>query len=317
MSGKIRYVFTSLWEVRDIDVAKLLNQHTETLKLLFVLYFRILKNDKPTPLLPAALQGISRFAHLVNVDFFGDLLQVLRTLMLGSASKEDGAEADDVEADSDARDIHHRLHCIVTAFELLSGQGKQQAKVMCLSWSIDFYHAGEALNIDLTDFINQLYAMIMPLCTMSDIESPLAGTTSSRNSKTQGRDNTPADMLFRALSLAFSNRGPATGKSPPWRFAAFTKRLSIASLHFPPATAKRALQFIQTLLAKEPKLEVLLSTEDKIADGIYRPDVDDPQVSNPFASNLWELQLISSRHVEAETSRLATELLSYSNDGSR
>lgn len=88
-----------------------------------MLYFRILKNDKPTPLLPAALQGISRFAHLVNVDFFTDLLQVLRTLMAGDASKDDSAEAEDVVLDSDARDIHHRLHCIVTAFELLSGQG--------------------------------------------------------------------------------------------------------------------------------------------------------------------------------------------------
>lgn len=177
--------------------------------------------------------------------------------------------------------------------------------------------AGEALNIDLTDFVNQLYAMIMPLCTMSDIESPVAGTTSSRNVKSQGRDNTPADMLFRALSLAFSNRGPAAGKSPPWRFAAFAKRLATASLHFPPATAKRALQFILTLMAREPKLDVLLSTEDVIADGIYRPDVDDPQVANPFASNLWELQLLSSRHAEAEIRRLATELLSYSHDSAR
>lgn len=43
--------------------------------------------------------------------------------MAGDASKDDSAEAEDVVLDSDARDIHHRLHCIVTAFELLSGQG--------------------------------------------------------------------------------------------------------------------------------------------------------------------------------------------------
>ncbi len=70
-------------------------------------------------------------------------------------------------------------------------------------------------------------------------------------------------------------------------------------------------------MAREPKLEVLLSTEDKITDGIYRPDVDDPQVSNPFATNLWELQLLSSRHADAEIRRLSTELLSYVHDSSR
>lgn len=157
----------------------------------------------------------------------------------------------------------------------------------------------------------------MPLSMMSDIESPVAGTASSRNFKTQGRDNTPADMLFRALSLAFANRGPATGKSPPWRFAAFAKRLATACLYFPPATAKRALQFILSLMAREPKLEGLLSTEDRIADGIYRPDVDDPQLSNPFASNFWELQLLSSRHTEADVRRLSSEVLAFSPDASK
>lgn len=93
-------------------------QHTETLKLLFVLYFSILKNPKPTPLLPGALQGISRFAHLVNVDFFKDLLKVLKDLI---ALEEEDMED---EMSKDVREIQHRLLCIVTAFELLSGQGK-------------------------------------------------------------------------------------------------------------------------------------------------------------------------------------------------
>ena len=81
-----------------------------------MLYFRILKNPHPTPLLPAALQGISKYAHLVNVDFFKDLLQVLKGLI--------SRESEDSEGDPEnALAIQHRLQCIVTAFELLSGQG--------------------------------------------------------------------------------------------------------------------------------------------------------------------------------------------------
>ena len=93
-------------------------QHTESLKLLFVLYFSILKNPRPTPLLPGALQGISRFAHLVNIDFFKDLLKVLKGLI--SLEEDESGE----DESKDAREIQHRLLCIVTAFELLSGQGK-------------------------------------------------------------------------------------------------------------------------------------------------------------------------------------------------
>ena len=88
------------------------SQHTECLKLLFVLYFSILKNPRPTPLLPAALQGLSKFAHLVNIDFFKDLMKVLKELIV-----------------RDEGNVQHCLLCIVTAFELLSGQGE----IVCAS----------------------------------------------------------------------------------------------------------------------------------------------------------------------------------------
>ncbi|KAI6097862.1 hypothetical protein F5141DRAFT_1254732 [Pisolithus sp. B1] len=42
----------------EVDKEERAGTHTETLKLLFVLYFRVLKNPHPTPLLPAALRGI-------------------------------------------------------------------------------------------------------------------------------------------------------------------------------------------------------------------------------------------------------------------
>lgn len=90
-------------------------QQTETLKLLFVLYFRILKNPEPTPLLPAALQGISRFAHLVNIDFFRDLMNVLKDLMTRDLA---GALHSPDSAPADMMVIQHHLLCIVTAFEL-------------------------------------------------------------------------------------------------------------------------------------------------------------------------------------------------------
>lgn len=64
---------------------------------------------------------------MVNIDFFKDLLEVLRSLV----SRTNGSDApggtdekdEEEELDQDVRAMYHRLQCIVTAFELLSGQG--------------------------------------------------------------------------------------------------------------------------------------------------------------------------------------------------
>ena len=44
-------------------------------------YFRVLKNARQSPLLPAVLQGLGRHAHLIDAAFFGDLMKVLKSVM--------------------------------------------------------------------------------------------------------------------------------------------------------------------------------------------------------------------------------------------
>ena len=78
-------------------------QQTETLKNLFVLYFSILKFPGRSPLLPAALAGISHFAHLINVDFFRDLLLVFKSLIRDDGSVETSRKVD----------VRTRLLCII------------------------------------------------------------------------------------------------------------------------------------------------------------------------------------------------------------
>ncbi|VDC06574.1 unnamed protein product [Peniophora sp. CBMAI 1063] len=257
----------------EVDREERAANQTETLKLLFVLYFRVLKNPTPTPLLPAALQGISRFAHLVSIDFFKDLLAVLRELIV--------REGDEEEIGASER-VRLRLACIVTAFELLSGQG-------------------EALTVDLSDFVAQLYALILPLSVEAAID-----VVPPRVSKAIAPAQ-PADaLLFRALHLAFSPRSSAG--APPWRAAAVAKRLLGAALHWPPATAIKALDFVEELMGREPRLEALLSSEDCLVNGVYRPEVDDPQLSNPFAGSAFELAMLAESHADARVREAAIRL---------
>ncbi|KAK0210717.1 nucleolar complex-associated protein-domain-containing protein [Desarmillaria ectypa] len=258
----------------EVDIEERSHTQTETLKLLFVLYFSILKFPAPTALLPAALEGVSKFAHLVNVDFFKDLLQVLKGLV----------EHDTPPADEESTDeifIHRRLLCIITAFDLLSGQG-------------------EALNIDLGDFITHLYALLQPLSLMPSIDSTPPGSP--------GRtEKSLADKLFRALNVVFSPRTLGT-TAPSWRSAAFAKRLLGAAFHWPPAVTLRTLSFVSGLLLKDEKLQSLLFTEERSLDGVYRSDIDDPQLCNPFGTTLWELYALRDNycdpHVRAEAQKL-------------
>uniref|UniRef100_UPI0037E9651F nucleolar complex protein 3 homolog isoform X2 n=1 Tax=Semicossyphus pulcher TaxID=241346 RepID=UPI0037E9651F len=103
---------------------KKIKLHTETLNIVFLIYFRILKKAQKSVLLPAVLEGLANFAHLINLEFFDDLLNVLQNLIQSG-------------------DLTNResLHCIQTVFTILSGQG-------------------DVLNIDPLNFYSQLYRML-------------------------------------------------------------------------------------------------------------------------------------------------------------
>ena len=116
-------------------------------------------------------------------------------------------------------------------------------------------------------------------------------------------------MLFRALTIVFSPR--TAGSTLPWRSAAFAKRLLIASLNWPPAVALRALDFVESLVMKEPKLEALLSTDDRRVDGVYMPEVDDPQLCHPFGTSFFELLQLQQRHYDSRIRDSARRLSSY------
>jgi len=115
-------------------------RQSETLKLVFATYFRILK-EKPPGLMGATLEGLAKYAHLINLDFFGDLLVALRELVSNAkeeAVEERGIEKEEESEQADRNAVREALLCIITAFALLSGQGT--------STNLCYYYLGRANN---------------------------------------------------------------------------------------------------------------------------------------------------------------------------
>ncbi|KAJ1922323.1 hypothetical protein H4219_000185 [Mycoemilia scoparia] len=282
----------------EVSVEERTKWHEKTLSAVFVTYFRILKNYKEyaanngnksladsedAVLIPVVLEGLAKFAHLISVDFFPDLLKTLKSVIQGQ-----------VEKSVATMSTRSSLLCILTAVHILSGQG-------------------EALNLDLGDFYRHLYSLLGELSCRSNIES--TKFNDPKNNENAGQDKSEseidwnekvrseADLLFDCLNRMFFV-GPKTN---PQRVAAFMKRLMIASLYWPSKTAVRAIRFVHKLFIKYSKLTSWLIPEENAGDdsdnettlvmnGVYRKELDDPEMCNPLATQLYEIHWLQTHH---------------------
>ena len=237
---------------------------------------------------------MTRFAHLINVDFFTDLLEVLKKIMVGGP---DNQHFDTYTA------AHRRtqLLCIICAFQLLQGQG-------------------EALNIDLKAFYNEFYTSLLTVAMNPDIEGDIfeAAEASAKEKEKQklaaknqwkGKNSKKAVLEDEPLVLLASDRElilkgfellffSTKGKIPVIRSASFLKRIAIASLQFPNRSMKDFLAIMKKLVQKQPQLDQLLtgSDEDRAGNGVYHSTLNDPELCNPMAASLWEFELMKVRY---------------------
>ncbi|KAL2366921.1 hypothetical protein RJZ56_000008 [Blastomyces dermatitidis] len=267
----------------------------ETLKLVFGTYFRVLKLRSPS-LMGAVLEGLAKYAHLINQDFFGDLLEALKEL-IAQADPSNSSETADASNSNDETDFpeestarnttREALLCCITAFALLEGQ--------------DASKAASTLHLDLSYFMTHLYQSLYPLSLHPDIEYnpnkplhlPDPSTPAPENSQANNRVNfqTPTVLLLRCLQSTLIAKG--TNAAPPVRLAGFTKRLMTASLQLPEKSSLALLSLL-TRVAKQHgrKIAPLWNTEERKGDGVFDPLAQTVEVSNVFAGNVWEGELL-------------------------
>ncbi|KAL8775327.1 MAG: hypothetical protein Q9209_000334 [Squamulea sp. 1 TL-2023] len=273
----------------------------ETLKIVFITYFRILKTRVPN-LTGAVLEGLAKYAHLINQDFFGDLLEALKDLVSTTSSEDpslDPGPEDAPETPTNPSSHYDRLRSTLltttTAFALLEGQ--------------DAARSASALHLDLTFFTINLYKSLHSFALNPDIElsskslrlpdphNPSSPHTASQQITTNNKINlkTPSVLLLRALSSILLPRSV-----PPLRVAAFVKQLYICSLQLPEKSAQAVLGLLhQVMKVHGRKVAALWNTEERKGDGVFDALRGDVEGSNPFASTVWEGELLRCHYVPA------------------
>jgi nucleolar complex protein 3 len=267
------------------------HRQAETLKLVFVTYFRILKARTPH-LMGAVLEGLAKYAHLINQDFFGDLLEALKDL-IGHAASTDSTEeedvgdyADETNGTSQRNAVRESLLCITTAFALLHGQDNSTT----------------GLNLDLSFFTAHLYRTLYPLSLNPDLElSAKSLHLQDPNHPSQPPKNNKVNIATTTIlllrSLSYILLPPRNTRAvPPVRVAAFTKQLMTISLQLPEKSCVAMLALL-TKVAKSHgrKMAGLWNTEERRGDGVFDPLRAEVEGSNPYASTVWEGEILK-RH---------------------
>jgi nucleolar complex protein 3 len=282
---------------KDMDQADAMVNHeetermqSETLKLVFASYFRILKMRTPH-LMGAVLEGLAKYAHLINQDFFGDLLEALKDLIrhsqedaeaefAGEDEENAGKEKqeDDDDEDPAVRNLtREALLCTVTAFALLAGQ--------------DAHNSRSALHLDLSFFTSQLYSALLSLSMDPELENTKL-TTSSSSSTNKINVQTTTVLLLRSLTGVLLP--PYNIRSvPPLRLAAFSKQLMTTALQMPDKSAQGVLALLGDVAHSHgKKIKGIWNTEERKGDGKYNPLSQNVEGSNPFAATVWEGELL-------------------------
>lgn len=144
-----------------VTVDQKLKYHKTILKKLFVTYFRLLRyheelmgekgeTKKFVKLLPPVLEGISKFAHLIDIDICNDMFPLIKMLLENTTVT-----------------TNCKLHCLSTVFVLYKTLESELSRVDPDGFYRDFYYILENLNAhsmnqtELTSLINCIHLMLI------------------------------------------------------------------------------------------------------------------------------------------------------------
>ncbi|RMZ92366.1 hypothetical protein DV736_g368, partial [Chaetothyriales sp. CBS 134916] len=256
---------------------------SETLKLVFATYFRILKARVPS-LMGAVLEGLAKYAHLINQDYFGDILEALKDII--QKAQGDDNDNEDSDAQQGRNTTRETLLSTQTAFTLLSNQ--------------DAARSASALHLDLSFFSTHTFRALYPLSVDSEIELGPQSVRLPDPHMPQQRNkvnvSTPILLLLRVLHSVL-----LTPSQPPAaiKVTAFYKRLLTIALQLPEKSTIAMLNLLYKIAEKHGrKIEPLWYSDERKGDGVFQGESKNVEGSNVFAvgSGIWEEELLRKHY---------------------
>ena len=275
---------------------------SETLKMVFATYFRILKAKVPS-LMGAVLEGLAKYAHLINQDFFGDIIEALKDIVNQAAQTQVGdadfdEPSEDFEGLADEMDVSNQETRNMTRESLLATQ-----TAFALLSSQEVAKSASGLHLDLSYFSSHTYRSLYPLALDADIELgpkalhlPDPHVSEQSDHRNKVNVSTPVLLLIRALNsiLLTPSQPPPTVAA-----AAFYKRLLTASLQLPEKSSLAILSLLTRLAEKHGrKVEPLWYSDERKGDGVYRGESDTVEGTNVMSvgSGVWEVELLRKHY---------------------
>jgi len=316
--------FKEAQAVVDRDTRR--HQQSTTLEALFEIFFRVLKTAiasglmselpeeeegegidasytpplpasrfaKRFPLLAPTMEGLSKFSHLISIDYFQDLMAALEEL-LGSSAPPPA----------------QRLRCLLTASEILRGQG-------------------EALTIDQKTFYNHLYSALNQVAMTPLIEDDFlfevsnngAGGSLDESEVPSTAAETAAALSQHAAFVSDTSQVPTllakllesmlldSKLLDATRQAAFAKRAAgTAGAAGDTGISMGLVCVLQRIMRRQPKLRNMLENEAGGPSGYkaYRPQLSDPAEAGALSVPLWELSVLAN-HYHPHISQAAKDI---------
>ncbi|KAJ6232869.1 nucleolar complex protein [Anaeramoeba flamelloides] len=232
----------------------------DILNAMFLTFFRILKRAPQSKLLSITLEALAKFSHLINLDFFEDILAVMNDIITEQKV-----------------DLVKSLFCIITSIKII----RRQETI---------------LNTDLKEFSDKVYSHLIDLSDIviqKSYEKKHEKLLSSFNQNKQmnksylinnSKTESLLPLITECVELMFLN----SKQLSITRVAGYIKKLSICTLHVDEGYAIALLTLIRKVIEKYPKTLQLLDFETT-SSGIFSLQVKSPEYSNPFSTSLWEL----------------------------
>ncbi|KAG5488583.1 hypothetical protein JIQ42_00191 [Leishmania sp. Namibia] len=319
------------------DRAEIAAKQTRIVHRIFVIYLRVIEASKTcslvhqTKILAPTLEGLVKFAPLVNVELYQQLMEALKDLVKGGGesqarrrvgSGEDGSRGDDVDdkdEEESATSVTTRLHALVAVATL----AQRDATSTASEWRVDLSYFHEVLFRCLGEALELPSAESSSSAKMTREEAQEASNGDMDEVASQGSTSSAGSLSSQAFSIAQSMAQGTfvqQNASREWTFhvglvlravdllvltqkhlpvarvTAILRRLMHAAPSCPPHIAMAILALCHRIVLRYPLAGgVIVGGSDNViaGRGAYHPEALQTASANADSSFTWELSLLS------------------------